>query len=368
MRLLTVVGARPQFVKAATVSRAIARHNAAGGAGPIDERLVHTGQHYDANMSEVFFAELGIPDPAYHLGIGSGTHGAQTGRMLEAIEQVALAERPDVMLVYGDTNSTLAAALAAAKLHVPVAHVEAGLRSFNRAMPEEINRVVCDHVSAALYCPTATAVDNLRAEGITRGVERVGDVMYDGMLHYRERASDAVLASLGLAAGRYVLATVHRAENTDDPARLRAIMAALQEAGAVAGAVVLPLHPRTRAVLGREAIAVPAAVRVVDPAPYLEMIGLVANARAVMTDSGGVQKEAFFLKVPCLTLRAETEWVETVACGANRIMGIPPRGVRAALEELVAGRWKPDFGARPYGDGDAADRIVASLRAFGAGA
>lgn len=367
MRLLTVVGARPQFVKAATLSRAIARHNAAASGPAIEESIVHTGQHYDANMSDVFFEELEIPPPAFHLGIGSGPHGAQTARMLEALERVMDDERPDAVLVYGDTNSTLAAALAAAKLHMPIAHVEAGLRSFNRAMPEEINRVLCDHVSRWLFCPTRAAVENLRAEGITEGVEQVGDVMYDGMLHYRVKARPAVLRALGIVPGGYVMATVHRAENTDDPARLRAIVAGLGAAGAIAGTVVLALHPRTRAVLERESIALPSAVRAIDPAPYLEMIALMAHARAIMTDSGGVQKEAFFLEVPCLTLRDETEWVETVECGANRLVGAAPAAVAAALEALAAGGWKPDFSSRPYGRGDAADRIVACLAA-GSGA
>lgn len=361
MKLLTVVGARPQFIKAATLSRAIARHNAARPAEPIEERIVHTGQHYDANMSDVFFDELEIPRPAFHLGVGSGPHGAQTGKMLEAVEAVMVRERPDRVVVYGDTNSTLAAALAAAKLHVPVAHVEAGLRSFNRAMPEEVNRVLCDHVSERLYCPTATAVANLCNEGITRGVEQVGDVMYDGMLHYRARAKDAVLRVHGLQPRRYVAATVHRAENTDNPGRLAAILRGLGEAASACGAVVIALHPRTRAVIGRERLALPAGVRAIEPRPYLEMIALMANAAAVMTDSGGMQKEAFFLEVPCLTLRDETEWVETVERGANRLVGGEPRGVAAALEALAAGRWKPDFSSRPYGMGDAADRIVASI-------
>jgi UDP-GlcNAc3NAcA epimerase len=365
MNLLTVVGARPQFVKAATLSRAIARHNSAA-SNPITERIVHTGQHYDANMSGVFFDELEIPQPSFHLDIGSGPHGAQTGRMLEKIEEVILGERPDCLLVYGDTNSTLAAALAAAKLHVPVAHVEAGLRSFNRAMPEEINRVLCDHVSTMLYCPTQAAVANLKNEGITRGVELVGDVMYDGMLHYRRKASRTILGALGVEPGKYILATVHRAENTDSPERLRAIVRALGEAGEFVGAVVLALHPRTRKMLAEQGIELPKSIRVIEPAPYLEMIALLGGAKAVMTDSGGVQKEAFFLEVPCLTLRDETEWVETVESGANRLIGAQPAGVAGVLGQLVSGEWKPDFSSRPYGAGNAAEAIVASLaKTFG---
>ncbi len=361
MNLLTVVGARPQFVKAATLSRAIARHNAANAGSALNEKIVHTGQHYDANMSDVFFDELGIPKPAFHLGIGSGPHGAQTGRMLEAIEAVIGDEHPDAVLVYGDTNSTLAAALAAAKLHVPVAHVEAGLRSFNRRMPEEINRVVADQVSTWLFCPTRTAVENLAREGTTKGVENVGDVMYDGMLHYRANANEAVLAQAGVERGAYVLATVHRAENTDDAARLGAVVETLGEAAARLGRVVLALHPRTRARLIEQSIVMPPGVHVIDPAPYLEMIALLANARAVMTDSGGVQKEAFFLEVPCLTLRDETEWVETLDCDANRLVGAEPARARPSLAALAEGGWKPDFSARPYGTGRAAEAIVATL-------
>jgi UDP-GlcNAc3NAcA epimerase len=361
MNLLTVVGARPQFVKAATLSRAIARHNASRPGAAVIEKIVHTGQHYDANMSEVFFQELEIPAPTFHLGIGSGSHGAQTGRMLEAIEAVIGEERPDAVLVYGDTNSTLAAALAASKLHVPVAHVEAGLRSFNRRMPEEINRVVADHLSAWLFCPTRVAVQNLAAEGVTKGVQNVGDVMYDGMLHYRARANEQALAQAGVERGRYVLATVHRAENTDDPARLAGVLAALGVAASALGRVVLALHPRTRARLLAEAIEVPSGVHVIDPAPYLEMIALLAGARAVMTDSGGVQKEAFFLEVPCITLRDETEWVETVDCDANHLAGADPARARVSIEALAAGRWKPDFSSRPYGSGRAAEAIVAAL-------
>ena len=361
MNLLTVVGARPQFVKAATLSRAIAKHNVARPGAAVVEKIIHTGQHYDANMSDVFFQELEIPAPAFHLGIGSGPHGAQTGRMLEAIEAVIGDEKPDAVLVYGDTNSTLAAAVAASKLHVPVAHVEAGLRSFNRRMPEEINRVLADHVSTWLFCPTRVAVDNLSREGVTKGVENVGDVMYDGMLHYRTMANEGVLETAGAQRKGYVLATVHRAENTDDAARLAAVMAALGEAAERFGRVVFALHPRTRARLLEQSIAVPKGVHLIEPAPYLEMIALLANARAVMTDSGGVQKEAFFLEVPCITLRDETEWLEPVECDANRLAGADPRRAASALDALAEGRWRPDFSSRPYGAGKAGEAIVASL-------
>jgi UDP-GlcNAc3NAcA epimerase len=242
-----------------------------------------------------------------------------------------------------------------------VAHVEAGLRSFNRRMPEEVNRVVADHVSTWLFCPTRTAVENLAREGTTAGVENVGDVMYDGMVHYRTMANEAALGRAGVQRGGYVLATVHRAENTDDPARLAAVVESLGKAAERFGAVVLALHPRTRARLIEQSILVPRGVHVIDPAPYLEMIALLANARAVMTDSGGVQKEAFFLEVPCLTLRDETEWVETLECDANRLAGADPARAGAALAALAEGRWKPDFSARPYGSGNAAEAIVASL-------
>jgi UDP-GlcNAc3NAcA epimerase len=365
MRLLTVVGARPQFIKAATLSRAIAAHNAEPGAARVDERIVHTGQHYDPNMSDVFFRELGIPDPAFHLGVGSGEHGAQTGRMLEAIEKVITAERPDMMLVYGDTNSTLSGALAAAKVHVPVAHVEAGLRSFNRRMPEEVNRVVADHLASLLFCPTEESVANLAREGVREGVFRIGDIMFDSVLHYRARIEGEARATraLGLAPRGFVLATVHRAENTDSAENLRAIFGAF---GAIQARypVVVALHPRTRRFLAAHGIEAPAGVRLVDPLGYFEMVELELNARMILTDSGGVQKEAFFARTPCLTLREETEWVETVACGANRLCGASAERILEGFAHYEEGRVVPDFGASPYGTGDAAARIVAKMLEF----
>ncbi len=365
MRLLTVVGARPQFIKAATLSRAIARYNGARAGATIEERIVHTGQHYDANMSDVFFRELEIPDPAWHLGIGSGAHGEQTGRMLAEIEKVIVAERPDVMLVYGDTNSTLAGALAAAKLHLPVAHVEAGLRSFNRRMPEEVNRVVSDHLADLLFCPTGQSVENLAREGITRGVFRVGDVMFDSVQHYRERIARAArtTAALGLEPKGFVLATVHRAENTDSPDNLRRIFAAFDAIQARCP-VVVALHPRTRRFLAEHGIQPAAGVRLLEPVGYFEMIELEVAARAILTDSGGVQKEAFFARTPCLTLREETEWVETVACGANRLCGAATERIVEGFRRFEAGDPRPDFDAAPYGAGDAAARIVANLVEF----
>jgi UDP-GlcNAc3NAcA epimerase len=347
LRVLTVVGARPQFVKAAAISRAIAVRE------DIEEILLHTGQHFDDTMSRIFFDELKIATPHINLGIHGGNHGDMTGRMLGAIEAALLAERPDIVLVPGDTNSTLAGALAAAKLHVPVAHLEAGLRSFNRRMPEEINRVLSDHVSALLFCPTETAVANLRREGIVTGVHAIGDVMYDATLFAAAqiRGSD-VLARLGLVERGYAVATVHRAESTDDRDRLAEILKFLHQC-AREHAIVLPLHPRTRTQITRFGLKLGALVAC-EPLGYLDMQRLLHTAATVYTDSGGLQKEAYFHRVPCVTLRDETEWVETVAAGWNRL-------------------WKgPDYAARrdiaSYGDGHAAERaidvIVAHLECF----
>jgi len=356
--VLTVVGARPQFIKAATVSRAI---RATGG---IREILVHTGQHYDSNMSDVFFVELDIPVPDHHLGIGSGPHGQQTGRMLEALEAVMQTERPDWVLVYGDTNSTLAGALAAAKLHIPVAHVEAGLRSFNRRMPEEINRVVTDHLSSLLFAPTETAVRHLRNEGIPEGAIRlVGDVMYDAALFYAERAErhSIILERLNMSPGSYVLATIHRAENTDVPERLRAIFEGLCRV-AHHIPVVLPLHPRTCGALERAGLLskVKETLRVIDPVGYLDMVQLEKNARLVVTDSGGVQKEAYFYRVPCVTLRDETEWIELVETGWNRL--VPPESPEAVERGVLEALDHKGDDVCLYGDGSAAHRIVAALK------
>jgi len=357
MRLTTIVGARPQFIKAAAVSRVL-RAN-----GGVEELLVHTGQHYDENMSDVFFDELEIPQPDYHLGIGSGSHGTQTGRMLEAIERVLREERPDGVLVYGDTNSTLAGALAAAKLHVPVAHVEAGMRSFNRRMPEEINRVLTDHLSGLLFASTQTAVNNLRHEGIpAEAVHLVGDVMYDVALYYAHRAAtqSRVLAALGLAARQYVLATIHRAENTDHAGRLAAIVGGLEQV-AQEIPVVFPVHPRTRKVLehqGRLPTGCPG-LRLVAPVGYLDMVTLEKNAAVIATDSGGVQKEAYLYRVPCVTLRDETEWVELVEVGANRLC--PPQAPAVVAEAIRAGVRDGFPAAAPrdlYGDGTAAARMA----------
>ena len=357
-KILTVLGARPQFIKASVVSHAIAQTDG------LSEVLVHTGQHFDANMSDVFFAELGMAKPDYFLDIHGGSHGAMTGRMLEAVEQVMLKERPDIVLVYGDTNSTLAGALAAAKLHIPVAHVEAGLRSFNMAMPEEINRILTDRISRWLFTPTHTASQNLRREGAApEHIIEVGDVMYDVALHHgaRVQAGTGLMARLGLQEKGYVLATIHRAENTDHPQRLAAIVDALT-ATARSLPVVWPLHPRTRAVLqqaGRlDALA--KAVHLIDPVGYLDMVQLEKFAALIATDSGGVQKEAFFYRVPCVTLRDETEWVELVDAGWNRL--VPPitaSNIVGAITEALGGKGRD---AQPYGQGNAARLIVGVLR------
>jgi UDP-GlcNAc3NAcA epimerase len=330
-RILTIVGARPQFIKASPVSQAL---KVAG----LTEILVHTGQHFGALMSDVFFDELSIPKPAYNLEVNSLGHGAMTGRMLEKLEIAMVAESPDLVLIYGDTNSTLAGALAAAKLNIPVAHVEAGLRSFNRRMPEEINRVMADHVSTLLFCPTGTAVANLAAEGVTAGVHAVGDVMYDATIAALARSQERsrILETLGLSAGTYALATIHRAENTDDPVRLTKIMAWL-EAAARDSVVVMPIHPRTRKMLHAEGIT-PQGVKMFDPIGYLDMTRLVHHARAVFTDSGGLQKEAYFHRVPCVTLREETEWVETVESGWNRLWTGPDYTPRREITDYGEGR------------------------------
>lgn len=348
MKIVTIVGARPQFIKAAAVSRVL--------RGGCQEVLVHTGQHYDGNMSQVFFDELEIPAPDYNLGIGSASHGAQTGAMLAAIEGVLLKERPGRMLVYGDTNSTLAGALAAAKLHVPVAHVEAGLRSFNRRMPEEINRIVTDHLSDLLFCPSDTAVANLAAEGITAGVHRVGDVMHEALMHavaVAQRKSE-VLARLELVPGSYALATIHRAENTDDPSRLARLVAVLREI-ARHKPVVFPVHPRTRSKLPEAAAT--GGLRLVEPLGYLDMVRMEAGAAVILTDSGGVQKEAYWLHVPCITLREETEWVETVQQGWNMLGGADEdRIIRGALEAR-----HPARGPDAYLGAGSVERLVQAL-------
>jgi UDP-N-acetylglucosamine 2-epimerase len=351
MKVVSIVGARPQFIKAAAISRVLRQQHT--------EILVHTGQHYDYGMSQVFFDELAIPVPDINLAIGSGTHGAQTGAMLTEIEKVLLQETPDYLLVYGDTNSTLAGALAAAKLHVPVAHVEAGLRSFNRAMPEEINRVLTDHVSSLLFCPSQTAVDHLTHEGITRGVHLVGDVMADA-LHFtvgRARERSSILQTLEISAGGYLLATVHRAENTDNPQRLDALLRAF---AAIEETIVFPVHPRTRKQIEAAGWEPPAHVSMIEPVGYLDMVQLEQSARLILTDSGGIQKEAYWLGVPCITLRDETEWVETVEAGWNVVVGSDTTRIVQTVQSFVVPAERPVL----YGGGQAAERCVTILAQF----
>lgn len=356
MKLLTVVGARPQFVKAATVSREIAKHT------DIQEVIVHTGQHYDSNMSDVFFEELEIPKPHYNLRIGGGSHGAMTGRMLEAIETVLQNEAPDFLLVYGDTNSTLAGAIAAVKLHIPVAHVEAGLRSFDRTQPEELNRIMVDHASDILFPPTDTGLQHLLREGIDAAKTRlVGDVMYDAALHYRNRATPpAWFDRVGLEPAQYILATVHRAANTDSRDKLNGILEGLAAADYP---VILPLHPRTAARIAAEKISVPPRINIVEPVSYLEMVWLISNAGAVATDSGGLQKEAYFFGKRAAILDQSTGWVELAESGWNILCGTEPLQIKAALRTALS---QPEHSpqTRPFGDGDAAKKILEGLRSF----
>lgn len=377
LRILTVIGARPQIIKAAAISRAVA----GPFKGRIEELLLHTGQHYDANMSQVFFDELGIPRPDVTLGVGSGTHGLQTARMIEGIERALVEHRPDVVLLYGDTNSTLAGAVAAVKLHIPVAHVEAGLRSFNKAMPEEVNRIVCDQCSTWLFCPTGTAVANLVREGFPVDSARPtadrpsvvlsGDVMYDNSLHFAELAAkrSTVLSRLGLGSGGFGLVTVHRDNNTDDPQRLRAIMEALSAVHEAHGLpLVMPLHPRTRKRMDellpadlRERSEKAKGIHIIPPAGFLDMIALERHARIVLTDSGGVQKEAYFFGKPCVILRPETEWVELVENGQARLADADPERIRAATAYFLGTDLPP---TEPlFGDGRAAERICTELLA-----
>lgn len=347
MVILTVVGARPQFVKAAAVSAVLRQRH--------QEILVHTGQHYDEELSASFFRELKLPEPDRNLAVGSGPHGAQTGQMLAGIEAAVLETRPDLVLVYGDTNSTLAGALAASKLRVPVAHVEAGCRCYERDMPEEVNRVLTDHLSELLFCPTGRAVRNLAKEGIEAGVHEVGDVMLDLLVRHNGMALPTAASSKGLSPGSYLLVTIHRPCNADCPDRLLAILAALSESREL---VMFPIHPRTRVSIRNLGWSPPPSIHVTDPVGYGEMLGLIRHARLVLTDSGGVQKEAFLLGVPCLTLRERTEWIETVECGWNRLVGADRQAILDGIRSFAPAG---DALRTPFGDGRAADRIVAVL-------
>lgn len=346
MKIVTIVGARPQFIKIAAVSRKLRRQH--------QEVLIHTGQHYDYEMSGAFFDGLDLPCPDFNLGVGSGSHAAQTGAMLKGIEEILLAEKPQYLLTYGDTNSTLAGALAASKLSIPTIHIEAGLRSYNRAMPEEINRVVADHLAALLLCPSDTAVQNLAKEGITRNVHQVGDVMLDAIHWAIERTDGRAIElfdCLGLRPAQYVLATLHRSENTDNRCQFRAILEAFN---ALDEPVVFPVHPRARKIIDEIGFQPGPRLHLVDPLGYLEMVAMVASARLILTDSGGLQKEAYWLAKPCLTLRNETEWIETVQVGWNVLVGSDPKRILREVHSFVPPNARPPL----YGDGKAADKCV----------
>ena len=382
MKILTILGARPQFIKAGSVSREIGKHK------EIEEIIVHTGQHYDANMSDIFFDEMQIPKPNYFLGIGGKSHGAMTGQMIEKIEEVALKENPDWIMVYGDTNSTLAGAIVASKLHIKLAHIEAGLRSFNMKMPEEVNRILTDRVSNILFCPTDTAMKNLKVEGFPFSlttnhqqlITNVGDVMQDGAMFYKSLAKipEAVSSLWSLVSSEdsknqkqktknYILCTIHRAENTDDETRLRSIFEALNEI-AKEKQIILPLHPRTKKLLEnlqtKNQKLLTKNLTIIDPVGYLEMVWLIDNCDLVMTDSGGLQKEAYFFEKQCITLRDETEWVELVECGANRLVGADKEKIVSSYQLLVSSiktnnqkLWTKDL----YGGGKASQNIIKYL-------
>ncbi|MCM0647432.1 UDP-N-acetylglucosamine 2-epimerase (non-hydrolyzing) [Clostridium swellfunianum] len=345
MKILTVIGARPQFIKAAAVSNIIRQQH--------EEILVHTGQHYDENMSKVFFDELEIPKPDYNLSVGSGGHGFQTGTMLMKLEEIYLKEKPDLVLVYGDTNSTLAGALCASKMLIPVAHVEAGLRSFNMNMPEEQNRILTDHLSKYLFVPTSSAEINLKNEGVIKGVYNVGDVMYDGVLRFKKLAEKKsnIVEKLGLSKNGYILTTIHRAENTNDINRLKNIIEALNESNEK---IILPLHPRTKKYIEDYGLKFYENIKVIEPIGYLDMISLEMHAKKIVTDSGGVQKEAFFMEKPCITMRDETEWVETVENGWNVIVGTNKDKILNAIISFVPEQKQKNI----FGDGSAANKIL----------
>ena len=350
MKILTVIGARPQFVKAAVVSRAMLK------SAFIKEIVVHTGQHFDENMSKIFFDELGMSLPKYNLGIGGGSHGENIGRMIEAIEKVLIKEKPDYILVYGDTDSTLAASISASKLNIPIAHIEAGLRSYNRKMPEEINRVLTDHASTILFTPTTKAFETLINEGIKpEMIINVGDVMFDAALYFGKLSEDStsILDKLNLKSKDYVLATVHRQENVDDADTLANIIKGLVLSNKN---IILPLHPRTKKKLLEFGISIPEALRVIDPVGYLDMVQLEKNAEIIVTDSGGVQKEAFFHQVPCVTLRNETEWVDLVELGFNKLTGSDANKIISALN--FTNKSSLNWDSPIYGNGNAAAKII----------
>jgi UDP-GlcNAc3NAcA epimerase len=353
MKILTVVGARPQFVKAAVLSRLIAQESS------IEEVLVHTGQHFDASMSDIFFNQMDIAKPNYQLEVNSLSHGAMTGRMLEKIEEVLFLEKPDVVLVYGDTNSTLAGALAAQKLHIPIAHVEAGLRSFNMNMPEESNRILCDRLSSILFVPTETAIDNLKNEGyagFTNEIVKCGDIMLDAAMYYAQSSNSKARLSISIPK-KHIVCTLHRAENTDDPQRLKSIVNALNEVHKETE-VILPLHPRTKKMLELNGLKLN--VNLIEPVGYFEMIELLKNCELVMTDSGGLQKEAYFFEKPCVTLRDETEWTELIAHNYNTLAGANYKLILSSVNKMKS--IKLDFSSQLYGDGKTGQKILQKLK------
>jgi UDP-GlcNAc3NAcA epimerase len=362
---ISIVGARPQFVKLSPLCRAIEAHNKCGGVPKISHRIVHTGQHYDPDVAQIFFVQMGIPEPDYNLSVGSGSHGLQLARMLERLERVLTKERADWVLIYGDTNSTLAGALVSARLEMPLAHIEAGCRSAEPGMPEEHARIVADHLSRVLLAPSQVAMGNLTREGIgcagdplNRRAAFVGDVMYDALLHnieIAERSAEENLMQFGLESKKYYLLTLHRAENTKSPERLRQI---LQAAQALDHPVLFPIHPRTQKVMAGASISVNGNVRPTGPLGYLDMISLEKHSRKILTDSGGVQKEAFYFNIPCVTLREKTEWPETVELGANVVAGTDPDTIK---EAIFSSRFCGHNGATPYGDGKASQKIVETI-------
>jgi len=357
MQICTIIGARPQFIKASAISREIKKYNKKTNK-KIEEIIIHTGQHFDTNMSEVFFTELDIPQPDYNLKISNLSHGSMTGRMLEEIEKILQEKKPDWVIVYGDTNSTLAGVLAASKLHIPIAHIEAGLRSFNKKMPEEINRIVADHTSNLLFCPTSIALKNLKDEGISKNAYNVGDVMFDVTLHYQSKANlEISLDKWKVLESNYVLCTIHRAENTDSIERISSIFDALSEISKKI-TVLLPIHPRTKKVIqSLNSEKWSENITILEPLSYLEMLRLEVSAKTIITDSGGIQKEAFFHKIPCITIRDETEWMETVDLGWNQVVGANKESILSAYSKINA---KVD-NVFPYGDGSAAAQILNHL-------
>ena len=355
MKILTIVGARPQFIKAASLSRYLKNIT------DIKEIILHTGQHYDDNMSDDFFSELDIPLPDYNLQVGSDTPARQTGKMMMGIEDIVLKEWPDFILIYGDTNSTIAGALVGAKLHIPIVHIEAGLRSYDRKMPEEINRVVSDKISTLLFCPTQTAVNNLKKEGIIGGVYNVGDIMFETYLYYKNKAqkNSTILNKLNIKSKEFILCTIHRASNTDNTENLKNIFIGLTDSKEL---IILPLHPRTKKKINQnESLKkyIGQNIRIIDPIGYFDMICLEANAKKIVTDSGGVQKEAYFNKIPCITLRKNTEWVETIEQGVNQLVGVDPGKIKESINNFYP--QEQDYSKQLYGDGKTSEKIVKIL-------